>query len=253
MIEAGEVRVETKDGVGEIEFSHPKSNSLPAALLREIAQAIDRLGEDDECRVVVLRSGGQKAFCAGASFDEFLAISNCEVGQKFFMGFGEITLAIRRCPKFVVARVQGKVVGGGVGIVAAADYAIATRDSAVKLSELAIGIAPFVIGPAVQRKVGLSAFGAMAIDADWRDAAWAENHGLFTQVHGTLDEVDAATTELTDRLAGYSPEAMRRLKSVLWEGTEDWPALLEDRAATSGELMLSDYVKSWIKNFKQKK
>jgi methylglutaconyl-CoA hydratase len=252
VIEAGTVDIAVQNGVGEIMFSHPKSNSLPASLLREIAAGIDTLSADPACAVIVLKSGGEKAFCAGASFDEFLAVDNQEVGQKFFMGFGLITLAIKRSPKFVISRVQGKVVGGGVGIVAASDYSLATDAASVRLSELAIGIAPFVIGPAVQRKVGLHAFNAMAIDADWRNAQWAKDNGLFVDLFPSIEQLDEAVGRLAETLAGYSPDAMKRLKGVLWEGTDHWEELMASRAAVSGELMLTDFVRNWIANFKSK-
>ena len=232
-------------------FEHPASNSLPGELLSAIAACIDQAGKDSNCAVIVLKSGGDRAFCAGASFDELIAIGNKEQGLEFFSGFSKVILAIRRCPKFVVCSVQGKAVGGGVGIAAAADYAVATKHAAVKLSELAIGIGPFVVGPAVERKVGLSAFQTLAIDATkWFSAKWALDHGLYAELHETVEALDADVERLASQLAKSSPAAMAQLKKAAWSGTEHWETLLPHRAAISGELVLSDFTKRAIQAFK---
>lgn len=243
--DSGTVSVSVADGIGTITFHHPRSNSLPGALLARLADAVATLGEDPAARVILLRSEG-RAFCGGASFDELQAIETAEQGQRFFSGFMHLILAMVRAPKFVVTRVHGKAVGGGVGVVAASDYAIATEDAAVKLSELAVGIGPFVVGPVIERKVGLGAFGAMAVDADWRDAAWAERHGLYAAVVPDVEALDARVAATSQRLAAFSPEAMARLKRALWEGTEQWPALLAERAAASGTLVLGAFARQAI-------
>ena len=240
-------------GVGTIEFGHPSSNSLPGAVLDALAQAIDQATADDACRVIVLKSWGERAFCAGASFDELIAIQNEAEGLAFFSGFSKVILAARRSTKFVLARVQGKAVGGGVGIAAAADYALATQYAAVKLSELAIGIGPFVVGPAVERKMGTAGFTALAIDAaSWYDAEWAKAQGLYANVFNDLQELDEAVDALADRLAASNPEAMAELKSAFWTGTEHWETLLPERAAISGRLVLSAFTRNAINTFKGK-
>jgi methylglutaconyl-CoA hydratase len=251
MTDSGTVVLQTSNGVGTIVFEHPASNSLPGELLSAIAACIDQAGKDSNCAVIVLKSGGDRAFCAGASFDELIAIGNKEQGLEFFSGFSKVILAIRRCPKFVVCSVQGKAVGGGVGIAAAADYAVATKHAAVKLSELAIGIGPFVVGPAVERKVGLSAFQTLAIDATkWFSAKWALDHGLYAELHETVEALDADVERLSSQLAKSSPAAMAQLKKAAWSGTEHWETLLPHRAAISGELVLSDFTKRAIQAFK---
>jgi methylglutaconyl-CoA hydratase len=248
--DVGDVIVRTVDGIATIQFSHPKGNSLPGALLQRMADAIDAVGADVGARVVVLRSSGTGPFCAGASFDELRRIADAAAGKEFFMGFGRLILAMRRCPKFIIARVHGKAVGGGVGVVAAADYAIASPSASVRLSELAVGIGPFVVGPVIQRKIGRGAFQALAVDAaGWRDAAWAERHGLFAHVAGDGDALDSALAALVHALAKSSPEAMARMKETFWHGTEEWDHLLDVRAAMSGALVLSDYTRSAIAAF----
>jgi enoyl-CoA hydratase/carnithine racemase len=248
--DAGEVTVGADHGVATIEFGHPKSNSLPGPLLRRLADAVDRAACDDGARVIVVRSTGSGPFCAGASFEELKGLTDAAAGQEFFMGFARLILAMRRCPKLIIARVHGKAVGGGVGVVAAADYAVATATASVRLSELAIGIGPFVVGPVIERKIGRGAFQALAVDAaTWRDAAWAERHGLFAQVVADDEALDAAVGALARRLASSSPEAMARLKSVFWDGTEDWDTLLEARAAMSGALVLSPAARRAIAAF----
>jgi methylglutaconyl-CoA hydratase len=250
--DAGNLTVRTLDGIATIQFGHPKGNSLPGSLLRRMAESIDVVGADPSARVIVLRSGGTPGgpFCAGASFEELRRIADAAAGKEFFMGFGRLILAMRRCPKFIIARVHGKAVGGGVGVVAAADYAIASPGALVRLSELAVGIGPFVVGPVIQRKIGRGAFQALAVDAaNWRDAAWAERHGLFAQVAGEGDALDAAVSGLAHGLAKSSPEAMARMKETFWQGTESWEELLDARAAMSGALVLSDYTRSAIAAF----
>ncbi len=251
MPDNGYAKIDIQDGVGTLAFFHPKKNSVPGALLKEIAESIRSLGDADNARLVVLRSDGEGPFCAGASFDELLAIRNFEQGKEFFMGFARLILAMKKCPKPIIARVQGKAVGGGVGVVAAADYALAAANAALKLSELAIGIGPFVIGPAVERKIGRGNFSALAMDTEWRDAAWAKTHGLYSEVFGSAAELDAAVAALAEKFAKFNPEAMAKLKAVLWEGTEHWDELLEARAEMSGRLVLSDFTRSAIAAFKQ--
>lgn len=248
------VQHEFHNGVTTIEFFHPQSNSLPGKILEELAQAIHGAGNDEHTKVIILRSAGEKAFCAGASFDELVAIQTKEQGLDFFSGFAHVINAIRTCPKFVVARIQGRCVGGGVGVAAAADYAIATEAAEVKLSELAVGIGPFVVGPAVERKIGTAAFSQLAIDAaSWRSADWAKRKGLFAEVHPTIDQMDEAVRQLAGRLSQSSPEAMAEMKKIFWNGTENWDSLLTERAAISGRLVLSQFTRSAIEKFKAKK
>jgi methylglutaconyl-CoA hydratase len=248
----GSVTVADKGGVATIEFSHPKGNSLPGAVLRKLAAEITAAGQRANVNVVALRSAREGPFCAGASFDELVAINDEQTGKQFFLGFALVTLALIRCPKPVVTRVQGKVVGGGVGFVAASDYVIAARGASLRLSELAVGIGPFVVGPAIERKIGPGAFGAMALDADWRTAEWALNAGLYAQVHDSIADVDSAFDALVAKLASSNPEATTRIKRALWTGTEDWDTLLDERAAMSGKLVLSEHTRNAIASFKAK-
>lgn len=246
------MRTELDDrGVGSITFFHPASNSLPGAILRELAKHITDAGANPSIKVIVLRSGGERAFCAGASFDELVAISNEQEGLAFFTGFALVINAIRTCPKFVIGRVQGKAVGGGVGIASAVDHCFATKYASVKLSELAIGIGPFVVGPAVERKLGVSGMATLAVDArSWKSAEWAANHGLYAEVFNSADDMDVAVDRLAAELASSNPDAMANLKRILWEGTEHWDALLSERAAVSGKLVLSEFTRNAIAAFK---
>ena len=249
----GYVNHEIEHGIATIEFFHPSSNSLPAAILTDLAKNINDIGIDNRVKVIVLRSAGEKAFCAGASFDELMAISTEEEGKKFFSGFAHVINAMRKCHKLIIGRVQGKAVGGGVGIIAATDYAIATEDASVKLSELAVGIGPFVVGPAVERKIGVSGLSQLAIDAtEFRSAEWAKRHGLYSEMYKTILGVDDAVASLADKLAHSSPEAMAQLKKVFWQGTDHWDTLLSERAAISGRLVLSDFTRNAINKFKTK-
>jgi len=241
-------------GIRTIEFYHPQSNSLPAKILEQLAQAIHGAGNDEDTKVIVLRSGGEKAFCAGASFGELAAIRNKEEGLEFFSGFAHVINAIRICPKFVIGRIQGKCVGGGVGLAAAVDYAIATQDADIKLSELAMGIGPFVVGPAVERKIGTAAFSQLAINAStWRNADWGKRKGLYAEIYPTAEDMDESIRKLTTTLQHSSPEAMAEMKKIFWKGTEHWDKLLIERAAISGRLVLSDFTRHAIAEFKVKK
>ncbi len=251
MSENGEITTTIENNIGTIEFYHPKGNSLPGRLLRDLADTITEVGNNSEAHVLILKSRGDGAFCAGASFDELIAIDNYEEGKHFFMGFALVLNAMRKCPKLIIVRVQGKTVGGGVGIASAGDYTIAHESASIKLSELALGIGPFVVGPAVQRKVGSSAFSTLSIDAaSWNDAGWAREKGLYSKVCGTQEELDREVQELAGQLSDYSPKAMKELKKVFWKGTDYWDTLLEQRAEISGELVLSDFTKNFIEEFK---
>jgi methylglutaconyl-CoA hydratase len=248
------VRTETHKGISSVEFFHPQSNSLPAVLLSDLAKNIRRLGDDADTQVIILRSAGEKSFCAGASFDELVAIKNEAEGLHFFSGFANVINAMRTCPKMIIGRIHGKCVGGGVGLAAAVDYAIAHDSAEVRLSELAVGIGPFVVGPAIERKIGLSAFSQLAIDASmWRNADWAKRKGLFAEVHDSFESMDESVKRLATSLSHSSPQAMAEIKAICWKGTEDWDRLLMDRARISGRLVLSEYTRNAIHSFKKNK
>lgn len=247
----GKIQADTNNGLCEITFFHPQSNSLPGDLLRSLAVAIETAGKNKEVKVIVLRSEGDKTFCAGASFDELISIKTFEEGKQFFSGFASVINAMRKAEKFVIVRVQGKAVGGGVGIASAADFTFAHESASVKLSELAVGIGPFVVGPAVERKIGTAAFSELTINAtEWRTASWAKEKGMYAEVFSSITEMDAAINSLCDKLIQSNPEAMMMLKKVFWEGTEHWDTLLNERAAMSGKLVLSDFTKEAIEKFK---
>lgn len=241
------------NGIATIEFGHPLSNSLPGKILQKLARTIESLGSNDQVKVIILKSAGERAFCAGASFDELISIKDLDTGKVFFSGFANVINACRKCPKLIIGRVQGKAVGGGVGVASAVDYCFATQFADVKLSELAVGIGPFVVGPAVERKLGASAMSQLAINAtEWRSARWANENGLYAEIFETVEKMDLKINDLAIKLANSNPEAMRLLKQVFWNGTEDWDSLLSERAAMSGKLVLSDFTVNAIKAFKKK-
>ncbi|MFN5633896.1 MAG: enoyl-CoA hydratase/isomerase family protein [Flavobacteriia bacterium] len=240
-------------GIATIEFGHPMSNSLPGKILNKLAETITDLGNNPTVNVIVLTSSGDKAFCAGASFDELISINDLETGKKFFSGFANVINACRKAPKFIIGRVHGKAVGGGVGMASAVDYCLASKDADVKLSELAVGIGPFVVGPAVERKIGLSAMSELAINAtEWRSADWAKRKGLYTETFETVEDMDAEIGRLALRLSKSNPEAMALLKGVFWQGTDHWDELLVERAGMSGTLVLSEFTVNAINSFKKK-
>lgn len=252
-IKEGYVKVEREHGIVTIEFYHPQRNSLPGKILEALAKDIHSEGLNKETKVIILRSAGEKVFCSGASFDELASITTEADGIRFFSGFANVINAMRTAPKPIIARIQGKCVGGGVGLAAAADYAIAAEGSDVKLSELAVGIGPFVVGPAVERKIGLSSFSQLAIDANmWRPADWARRKGLFAELHADVAGMDDSINRLSTSLSQSNPEALRELKKMFWSGTEHWDELLKERARISGRLILSDYSKNAIARFKEK-
>jgi len=252
-IEQGGVNVSIENNIASIEFHHPLSNSLPGKVLQELANTITKVGNNDAVAVIILKSAGERAFCAGASFDELVSIDDLETGKVFFSGFANVINAARKCPKLIIGRVQGKAVGGGVGMASAVDYCMATKFASVKLSELAVGIGPFVVGPAVERKIGMSAMSQLAIDAtEWQTAQWAKEKGLYTEIFDSYDEMDEGIAKLANTLASSNPEAMQMLKKVFWEGTEHWDDLLLERAAMSGKLVLSDFTRNAINKFKKK-
>ncbi len=253
-VNQGSVTFEIDDkGIGTIEFGHPLSNSLPGKILQKLADRITELGQNDSVKVIVLKSQGDRAFCAGASFDELISIKDFPTGKVFFSGFANVINACRKCPKLIIGRVQGKAVGGGVGVASAVDYCFATEHAAVKLSELAVGIGPFVVGPAVERKIGRSAMSQLAINAtEWRSAEWARDNGLYTETYESAEAMDEAIATLADKLSKSNPEAMALLKQIFWEGTEHWDDLLAERAAMSGKLVLSEFTVNAINAFKKK-
>ncbi len=252
-IAQGHISTSVSGGIARIRFFHPAHNSMPGHLLAQLTAAIEQAGADERVRVVVLESEGDRTFCAGASFDELASINDIHTGKRFFLGFAQVINAMRKCPKFIIGRIQGKAIGGGVGLASATDYCVATVSASVKLSELAVGIGPFVVGPAVERKIGKAAFTQLTINAsEFQSAAWAKEKGLYQEVFAGIEEMDAHIEQLCSRLAASHPEAMQRLKRIFWEDAAHWDQLLDERAAISGQLVLSAYAKNAINSFKQK-
>lgn len=252
MDKSGKVSVSIISGVASISFSSAQSNSLPCKLIKELTEAIEILSLDSHAHVIVLRSEGDKTFCAGASFDELLKVKDLKTSKEFFMSFARLINSMRKCPKFIIARIQGKAVGGGVGLAAAADYTLASSEASVKLGELALGVGPFVVGPAVERKIGKTNFITMSIDAEWHDAFWAKQAGLYSKVFANNHDLDEAVSALAKKISSCSPQAIAAMKKMFWEGTENWDDLLEQRSEISSELALSDFTKNYIKSFKER-
>lgn len=240
-----------EEQIATIEFFHPAHNSLPSDILAKLANTITEVGQNDEVLVIVLKSGGQRTFCAGASFKELISIQNETEGEAFFSGFANVINAMRKCPKFIIGRVQGKTVGGGVGLASSMDYCMATKYASIKLSELNLGIGPFVVGPAVERKLGVSGMSQIAIDANtFYSPDWALQKGLFTQVFDSTEALDEAVQDFAKNLCAYNPEAVKEMKQMFWRGTEDWDELLKERAKISGRLVLSEFTKEKLNRFK---
>lgn len=248
----GTIEVTIHDNVATLAFFHPASNSFPSSLLQELTDEINRLGKNETISIIILKSTGTGAFCAGASFEELLSVSNYEEGSRFFSGFANVINAMRKCPKLIIGRIQGKAVGGGVGLVAACDYSFATNKSDIKLSEIAIGIGPFVIEPVVSRKIGKMAMAEMTLNPTiWKTSKWGLEKGLFSEIFETVEELDFRLQEYSRELSSYNPDALFEIKKVLWEGTDNWDSLLYERAAISGRLVLSDFTKSALEKFKK--
>ncbi len=252
MQDTGYVNLEIRNKIAIITFYHIKSNSLPSDLLEKLANTIEEAGNNSEIKVIILQSYGEKSFCAGASFDELININDFDTGKKFFMGFANVINAIRKAPKFVITKIQGKAVGGGVGIIAASDYAMAYKESSIKLSEFSLGIGPFVIGPAVERKIGKTAFSQMSIDTEWRDSNWAFSRGLYSKIFDTIEELNEFVHSFAEKSANLSIDATYELKKMFWKDTVDWDILLEKQAEISGRLVLSEFTKKYFEQFKQK-
>lgn len=248
----GSLYTHIQNNIATVEFFHPASNSFPSELLARLTKAFDELSENDEAHVIILKSEGDRAFCAGASFDELVSISNFSDGKQFFLGFANVINAMRKCKKPIIGRVHGKVVGGGVGLVSACDYAYATDKAAIKLSELTIGIGPFVIAPVVKHKIGNTSLRELTLNATkWHNAYWAKEKGLYADVFDSTKQLDESVDDLAHKLASYNPEAVQEMKNVLWEGTDNWNKLLEERAEISGKLVLSDFTKTALEKFKK--
>ncbi len=247
------IKSDTNKQIATIEFYHPKSNSFPSTQLHELIRILDDLGKNDKVKIIILKSAGEKVFSAGASFDELLTIDEFEKGKKFFMGFANVILAMRRCPKFIVGCITGKVVGGGVGLAAACDYALADTNASVRLSELSIGIGPFVIEPAITRKIGIAAFSEMTMNpTEWKSPQWVKEKGIYNHIFPDATTCEHEAQSFAEELSVYSLEAMRDLKSIFWQGTEHLPDLMQERAEMSGRLVLSDFTKETLMKFKAK-
>ena len=247
------IKTAITDQIATITFYSAASNSFPSSLLEELTTAITQLNTKPEVTTIILQSEGTGAFCAGASFDELLAVQDKATGKKFFSGFANVINAMRKSSKIFIGRIHGKTVGGGVGLAASCDYCFATEKAAIKLSELAIGIGPFVIEPAVSRKIGKTAFTSMSLAAhEWKTASWAQQHGLYDEVYESVERLDLELNTFAKRVSTYNPEALIEMKQIFWEGTSNWDELLTDRAEISGRLVLSDFTIQALNAFKNK-
>ena len=250
--ENGSLYTNIVNGIASLEFGHPASNSFPLELLERLQKEFEKLSADDSVKLIILRSEGDKAFCAGASFDELMAIADLQQGKVFFSGFANVINAMRKCGKLIIGRIHGKTVGGGVGLAAACDYCFATEQASIKLSELSIGIGPFVIAPAVERKMGVAALAELSLAAhEWKNAYWAQEKGLYARVFENMGELDRELELFSEKLSSYNPEALQQMKNILWEGTGEWDHLLQERAAISGELVLSEFTRNSLQKFKK--
>lgn len=250
--ENGSLYTQIEHKIATVEFGHPASNSFPSELLKRLENELIELSKNESVNLIILKSEGEKAFCAGASFDELIQIKEIKAGKLFFLGFANVINAMRKCKKLIVGRVQGKTVGGGVGLIAACDYALATDAAAIKLSELSIGIGPFVIAPAVERKIGVGALAELTLAAqNWKNAYWAKEKGLYAQVFESIAELDKEVDIFTQKLASYNPQALIEMKKILWKNTQNWEDLLDERASISGELVLSNFTKEALSKFKK--
>lgn len=247
------VKTSTQNSIGRIRFFHPSSNSFPSEQLTKLTNAIEELSSNKTITTVILESEGSGAFCAGASFDELLNIQDIETGKMFFSGFANVINAIRKSPQIYIGRIHGKTVGGGVGLAATCDYCFATENASIKLSELAIGIGPFVIEPAVSRKIGKTAFATLSLAAqEWKNASWAHEQGLYSKLVTDIETLDMELNAFALQFEKYNPQAIFEIKKILWEGTDHWQTLLYERALTSGKLVLSDFTVDALKQFKGK-
>lgn len=248
----GSLYTKIENKVAWIEFGHPASNSFVSELLARLTAEFDKISKNKDVSLIVLRSEGDRAFCAGASFDELAAISNMEEGKAFFAGFANVINAMRKCAQPIFGRVQGKTVGGGVGLASACDYVYATEAASIKLSEISIGIAPLVIAPAVERKLGKAGLSELSLNPTaWKNAYWAKEKGLYSQVFDTISKMDKELEFHAQKLASYNREALLEMKRVLWEGTDHWGKLLFERAEASGKLALSPNTKAALEKFKK--
>ncbi len=248
----GSLYTHIQNNIATIEFGHPASNSFPSELLSRLTSSLNELSFNNDVHVIILKSEGEKAFCAGASFNELVAVSNFEAGKQFFLGFANVINAMRNCSKLIIGRIQGKTVGGGVGLAAACDYCFATEQASIKLSEFTIGIGPFVIEPVVKRKIGLAALSELTLDAtSWQNAYWAKEKGLYAKVFETIKELDIEVKILANKLSSYNNEALAEMKTILWEKAQNWDTLLDERAEISGKLVLSDFTKNALQKFKK--
>ncbi len=234
--------------IGFLEFGNPAGNSLPSPLLKAFKAGLIALEKDSNVRVIVIQSFGDRAFCGGASLAEMKTLQTLEEATAFFMGIADLINTLRSLSKFVIGRVHGKVVGGGVGLVAACDYVLANRTAQIKLSELSIGIGPYVIEPVVSRKIGGTAFAQLSLDAhQWKSATWAEDKGLYNALFETQVELDLAVKTNAERFASYPEKAVKTLRKLHWKETEHWDKLLPKNAAITGELALQEATQNILK------
>ena len=240
-----------KNNISFIEFYHPSHNSLPGDILQKLVNLINNAGDNKDIKVIVLQSGGDRTFCAGASLKELVNISDEESGKTFFLGFANVINAMRICPKLIIGRIQGKTVGGGLGIIAACDYCLATKYAEIKLSELNIGIGPFVIGPVIERKIGLSSLSQISLNpSKFFTTSWAKDNGLYAEVFENISQLDLAVQAFAEELCSFNQEAVNEIKKLFWRGTDHWDTLLEEQAIISGRLVLSSFTKEKLNKFK---
>jgi methylglutaconyl-CoA hydratase len=246
----GFINYNIKDSVLHLEFGHPLGNSLPSNLLSGLKNSITTASTDDSIKVILLKSSGN-SFCGGASFNELVKIDNLEDATEFFMGFANLMLAIKECPKPVVAKVHGKSVGGGLGIIAASDWAIGTEKSSIRLSEISIGIGPFTIGPVLVRKIGVGNFQRLSLSADWIDSNWGLNSGLFQEICNS-DALETVTESRIEHFKKLDPISFAENKKLMWSFSDITEDSLRVKASNVSKLLLNQNTQSILKSLTSK-
>lgn len=232
--------------VAQITLNRPEvRNAFDDTLIQSLTKAFTRLGKDANVRVIILRAEGS-AFCAGADLNwmqrsvDFSFSENVQDAHHL----AAMLKAIYDCPKPVIARVHGAAFGGGVGLVAACDIALATESAKFCLSETRLGLIPAVISPFVVPKIGQTAARRYFLTAEVFSATQAAHLNLVTEVASDEAALDALLAKIVGAILANGPEALSQSKVLLeqithfaWDRAVDITTkmIAERRASAEGQ------------------
>jgi methylglutaconyl-CoA hydratase len=242
--------------VGRVTLNSPEvRNAFNDEVIAELTRAFSQLGQDPQVRVVVLAAVGP-AFCAGADLNWMRRMADYNYSENLADAaqLAEMLRVMYECPKPTIARIQGDVYAGGMGLVAACDMAVSVDTANFCLSEVKLGLVPATISPYVIRAMGARAAHRYFLTAERFDAQEALRIGFVHEVV-SADALDAKVAEITQALVNASPDAVKACKRLVQDvaGHDISAELIAGTVKAIADIRSSEQGKEGVQSFLQKR